>query len=51
MCKLYKTVIHPVMTYGAETWVRNKAEEKRLKTFERKIFTKIFGPVLEDNGE
>jgi hypothetical protein len=43
-CKLYKTVTRPAVTYGAETWVINKSAEKTLKTFERKVLRKIFGP-------
>jgi hypothetical protein len=48
-CKLYKTVIWPVVTYGAETWAINKSDERTLMTFEMKILRKIFRPVKEDN--
>jgi hypothetical protein len=44
-CKMYKTVIRPVVTYRAETWAINKSDERTLMTFEREIF----GPVIEDN--
>jgi hypothetical protein len=34
---IYKTLIKPVLMYGAETWVLSKADELRLGAFERKI--------------
>ena len=36
---IYKTLIKPVLMYGAETWVLSKADELRLGVFERKILT------------
>ena len=33
---LYKILIRPVVTYGAETWVLSKQDEYRLSIFERK---------------
>jgi hypothetical protein len=48
--KLYKTLIRPVLAYGAETWVLAKSDENNLKVFERKILRAIFGPANE-NGE
>jgi hypothetical protein len=48
-CKLYRTVIWPVLTYGAETWAINKSDERKLMTLERKMLRKTFGPVTEDN--
>ncbi len=47
--RIYKTIIYPILTYGSETWILNKKEEKQLIVFENKILRKIFGPINEDN--
>ena len=45
---IYKTLIKPVLMYGAETWVLGKADELRLGVFGRKILKRIFGPICEE---
>jgi hypothetical protein len=41
--QIYKTLLRPVVTYGAETWTLTAAEENALRRFERKIC----GPVVD----
>jgi hypothetical protein len=43
--KIYKTLIRPVVTYGAESWTLNKDIAKGLAVFERKILRRIFGAI------
>ena len=47
---LYKTLIRPVVSYGAEAWTLAKMEEQAVLIFERKIFRRMYGPKYE-NGE
>ena len=42
---LYKTLIRPVVSYGAEAWTLTKKEEQALLIFGRKIFRRISGLI------
>jgi hypothetical protein len=45
--QIYKTLIRPVVTYGAETLTLTAAEENALRRFGRKVLRKIYEPVVE----
>jgi len=47
---LYKSLIIPVVSCGAEAWALTEKEEQAVLIFERKIFRRIYGPKYE-NGE
>ena len=46
-CKLYKTLAHPILTYGRSRGAQN--QEQLLRIFERRILRDIFGPAKEQN--
>jgi len=43
--QIYRTLVHPVVPYGSESWTFSMEEERALAVFERKILGKIYGPV------
>ena len=47
---LYKTLIRPVVLYGAEVWTLTEKEEQAVLIFERKIFRRMCGTKY-GNGE
>ena len=42
--KIYRTIILPVVLYGYETWSLTLKEEHRLRVFEHRVLSRIFGP-------
>lgn len=41
-------IIRPTLTYGCGTWTTTSNTERRLRTFENKIWKKICGPVYDN---
>ena len=46
--QIYRTLVRPVVTYGAESWPLTMEEERALAVFEKKILQKIYGLVKEN---
>ena len=47
-CRIYRTLIRPVLIYGCESWTLRKSDENTLLVFERKVLRTIFGAVREN---
>jgi hypothetical protein len=45
---LYKTIIRPIVTFGAESWTITNKMERVFMTWERKILRKPYGPTYEN---
>ena len=45
--KIYKSLIRPVLTYGAESWTLTGKDAAKLRAYERKIIRRIYGGVKE----
>jgi hypothetical protein len=41
--RIYRTIILPVVLYGCETWSLTLREERRLRVFENRVLSGIFG--------
>jgi hypothetical protein len=46
--RIYKTIILPVVLYGYETWSLILWEEHRLRVFENRVLSRIFGPKRDE---
>jgi hypothetical protein len=46
--KIYKTIILPVVLYGCETWCLTLREKYRLRVFENRVLSRIFGPKRDE---
>jgi hypothetical protein len=44
----YKTLIRTVLKYGCKAWSLPKKSENAINIFERKILTRIYGPMEEN---
>jgi len=42
--RIYRTIILPVVLYGCETWSLMLREVSRLRVFENRVLSRIFGP-------
>ena len=42
--KIYRTLILPVVLYGCVTWSLTLREERKLRVFENRVLSRIFGP-------
>jgi hypothetical protein len=46
--KIYKTIILPAALCGCETWPLTLREEHRLRVFENRVLSRIFGPKRDE---
>jgi hypothetical protein len=45
--KIARTIILPVL-YGCEAWSLTFKEERRLKVFENRVLSRVFGPKRDE---
>jgi hypothetical protein len=45
--RLYTSIIRPILTYGCEVWTTTSVTQRRLRTFENKIWRRICGPIRD----
>jgi hypothetical protein len=46
--KIHRTIILPFVLYGCETWSLTLREEHRLRVFENRVLSRIFGPKRDE---
>ena len=49
--KIYRTIILLVVLYGCETWSLTLREERRLRVFENRALSRVFGPKRDRGME
>jgi hypothetical protein len=47
---IYRTLVHPVITYGSQTWTMTTDDENALRSLERKTLRRIYSPVQDQDG-
>ena len=47
---MYKNIVSPVVLYGCEAWSLTLREERRLRAFENRILSQIFGSKRDEHG-
>ena len=45
---IFRTVVLQVVLYGCETWPLTSMEEHRLRVFENRLLSRIFGPKRDE---
>ena len=45
---LYRSIILPVVLYGCETWSLTLRDERRLRVFESRVLSRVFGPKRDE---
>jgi hypothetical protein len=48
--KMYTAMVKPAVLYGCESWAATEKMKSSLKTWERKIVSKIYGPITDRNA-
>ena len=49
--KVYRNIILSVVLYGCENWSLTLREERRLRVFENRVLSRIFGPKRDEVTE
>jgi hypothetical protein len=47
-CKIYKTLVRPVVLYGSESWILTKADEEKLRIFLRRRLRRFYCRIREN---
>jgi hypothetical protein len=41
---IYRNIIFPVVLYGCETWSLTLREDRKLRVYENRVLSRVFGP-------